>query len=97
MQHAKSSPRKRTALAAADTGLPRQIGFANAAFKDEAGTSTPLRCIVAEPGGKRRPVRLRLFTGAASEPQLAGILELTKKEAYALSEWLDEIVTSPRE
>jgi hypothetical protein len=64
------------------------LKFRSAALTDAAGCKLRLHSVRADRASSRRPVCLTL-TAAGQEI----VLELTQREAIALSEWLDEAVT----
>ncbi len=71
----------------------------SAVFRDQPGETFHLqRAEVSTGGDKRHPVSLKLFAGIASGADGGAVItvELTQREAYAFSEWLDRSVTQAR-
>jgi hypothetical protein len=70
-------------------------GLKDAIFQDASGRRLRLSRVAAERGSSRRPVRLLLFVSerGTNAESLAGAIELTRREAYRLSEWLDKALT----
>ncbi|MDX1980915.1 MAG: hypothetical protein SFV51_11640 [Bryobacteraceae bacterium] len=76
----------------------RRQTFKNAVFKDSSGRAFRIEMAELEiNGARRRQVHLRLSVRgpSASAPPDTATIELSRKEAYALSEWLDEVLTAP--
>jgi hypothetical protein len=72
-------------------------GLKDAIFQDASGRRLRLSRVAAERGSARRPVRLLLFVKDRGSESLAGAIELTRREAYAFSEWLDAALTDADE
>lgn len=76
--------------------MPKRFTFKSAIFRDEFGKPFALTHARTDSGGsQRRPIRLQLSAanhGTRKDTTLATI-ELSRVEAYALSEWLDSAVT----
>ena len=67
------------------------FSFHSADFVGREGQRVQLQGAEADISGpSRKPVRLRLI---GKRGTLQGILEMSRKEAYAFSEWLDVAVT----
>ena len=73
--------------------------FKNVSLTDQHGRNFRLqRAEIAAGGDKRRGVSLKLFARSKGNAEAAALvmLELSLREAYAFSEWLDRAVTQPR-
>lgn len=73
-----------------------KINFRSAAFKDQSGASFRLVRVEGEKSqSARRQVSLRLVASrkGTTGTQTVATVELSRREAYALSEWIDELVT----
>ncbi|MFN7923851.1 MAG: hypothetical protein U0Q16_27360 [Bryobacteraceae bacterium] len=75
----------------------RKFPFNRAVLLDESGQASALHAMVAEPGTGRRPLRLTFLTGKGKNQRATAAMELTWREAYAWSEWLDAVMTAQRE
>ena len=79
--------------------MPSSHLFKNVALTDQHGRAFQLQRAEISPGDdKRRPVRLKLFARSKGNAEAAALvtIELSQREAYAFSEWLDRAVTQPR-
>lgn len=66
------------------------FSFRGAALEDQAGKRVRLERAESDlQGAGRTPLRLRLVAKGND----AVIIEMSRKEAYAFSEWLDDAVT----
>ena len=95
----KGTPRKE---------MPRHYVFKSAVFTNESGRTVALDRVDAEfSGTSRRPLRLRMSgrgrsrtAGDAgdSRPELPAVatIEMSQREAFAFSEWLDGVATDPK-
>lgn len=76
--------------------MKKTFSFRSASLRDETGKSLRLdRVEGGSSGGPRRRLLLSLFPRrkGGSAGQAAATIELSRREAYALAEWIDELVT----
>ena len=96
---------KRPTKGSAQTGptikkpMPRYYIFKSAALTDASGRTSRLDRVDAEfSGTSRRPLRLTMSvknkgTKTAEDPV---VIEMSQREAFAFSEWLDAVATDPK-
>ena len=78
--------------------MPSRFPFKSAVCTGETGQSAPLKQVLADfHGSTRRPLRLHLRQrgrGSRKDTTIA-LIEMSRAEAFAFSEWLDSVVTRP--
>jgi hypothetical protein len=84
--------------------MPRHFVFKSAALTDESGRKVVLDRVDAEfSGASRRPLRLKISSrtktrdkGARQNVATVTTIEMSQREAFAFSEWLDAVATDPK-
>jgi hypothetical protein len=80
--------------------MPRHYVFKSATFTGQAGRAHSLDRVDAEYSGtSRRPLRLKLSVrgrGPKTVESVVATVEMTQREAFAFSEWLDAVATDPK-
>ena len=82
------SPKKR---------MPRHYVFKSATLTDESGRAVSLKRADAEVSGvSRKRLGLRISARVAKGEAVVATIEMSQREAFAFSEWLDAVATDPK-